>query len=322
MTRTGILLANTGTPDAPTPAAVRRYLAEFLSDPRIIETSRWLWWPVLHGVILRVRPRRSAALYARTWQEQGSPLRYHTVNLARALEDRLIAEGHEVLVRPAMRYGSGSISDALHELRHEGCGPIVVLPLFPQSCGATTASIADAVNAATMALRNPPTITFISDYHDHEAHLAALVGQIRSSWERRGRPEHLILSFHGIPQSYADAGDTYRDRCANTATLIAAALGLTPQEWTLSFQSRFGPAQWLTPYTVDVLARLAPRGLRRVDVVCPGFAVDCLETVDEIGREAARHYKEHGGGDFYYIPALNASAEHAAALAEVLRPYL
>lgn len=321
MTRTGILLANTGTPDAPTPAAVRRYLAEFLSDPRIIETSRWIWWPVLHGVILRVRPARSAALYQRTWTAEGSPLRYHTETLAAELERHLRAQDDDVVVRAGMRYGSGSIAQAMDALEQAGCEHLVVLPLFPQSCGATTASVADAVGAITASRRNPPTVTFVSDYHDHPAYLRALTEHVRASWAGHGRPDHTVLSFHGIPQSYADNGDTYRSRCEHTATLLADALDLG-EEWTLSFQSRFGPAQWLPPYTVDVLADLASRDLGRVDVVCPGFAVDCLETVDEIGREAARHYHEHGGGDFRYVPALNASPAHGLALAEVLRPYL
>lgn len=317
--RAAVLLVNLGTPDAPTPGAVRRYLREFLSDPRVIELPRLLWLPLLYGVILPLRSRRSAKAYHEVWTEQGSPLLVHTRGLAEGLQQALAADGRPLSVRMAMRYGNPSIESVLDELRAEGVRRILVLPTYPQFSATTTASVFDAVCDALKRWRWTPELRFITDYHREPAWLDAVAESVRAHWAEHGRGERLLFSFHGIPKRYFTAGDPYHCLCRHGAREVAARLGLGPQEWTLSFQSRVGREEWLKPYTDDTVRALAREGVKRLDVVCPGFAVDCLETVEEIASENAEYFREAGGEALNYIPALNDSPAHVQALLPLLR---
>lgn len=301
----GVLLVNLGTPAAPTPQAVRAYLAEFLSDPRVVELPRWLWLPILHGVILRTRPARSAAKYASIWTAAGSPLAVHTTNQA-----RLLAAATGLRVDYAMRYGDPAIAAALVRLRAAGASRIVVLPLYPQYSRSTTESVRDIVG---------PDVTMIEQFHDHPAYIAALATGVRRHWQERGRGELLVMSFHGIPKRAVERGDPYERQCRETARLLSQALGLAPEQWRLTFQSRFGAAEWLQPYTQPMLETLARGGLKRADVVCPGFVADCLETLEEIGIEVRHAFLGAGGREFHALPCLNEAPEWVAALAEIVR---
>lgn len=309
---TGILLVNLGTPDAPTPKALRSYLAEFLWDRRVTELPRWFWWLVLHGVILRIRPARSARLYEKVWTENGSPLLSISKAQAKILQQKL---GEEFKVVLAMRYGNPSIASGLEELRN--VERIVVLPLYPQYASATTGSSFDAIADVLKTWRRVPDLRFISHYHDDSAYINALITQIKAYWNEHGVPDKLLFSFHGIPKRFAIAGDPYGDQCHTTAKLVA--LGLEIENWELVFQSRFGREEWLQPYTDHRLIALAKEGIKRVDVVCPGFSADCLETLDEINRENREIFLEAGGEEFHYIPALNDSDEHIEALVKILK---
>ena len=310
----GILLVNLGTPDAPTPEAIRPYLREFLSDRRVVDLPRPLWWPILHGIILPLRPRKLAPQYARIWRPDGSPL----LAITRELRDGLAAALAPVPVVAAMRYGRPRIVDALAELRDAGVGQVVVLPLYPQYSGTTTASAFDGVDAALRALAWQPGLRRVEDYHDDPGYVAALAQSVREHWAAHGRGEHLLLSFHGIPQRYADRGDPYGRQCAQTARLLAAELQLRDGDWHLAYQSRVGNAAWLGPYTDVAIPLLARRGLRRLDVVCPGFAADCLETLDEIAIRYHAAFVAAGGEALRYVPALNARPAHVAALARIV----
>ena len=310
----GVLLVNLGTPDAPTPEALRRYLAEFLSDPRVVDLPRWRWLPILHGIILRTRPARSARAYARIWTERGSPLRLYTEALAEALEGSL-----DIPVRIAMRYGRPSIASGLEQLRQAGAQRLIVLPLYPQYSATTTASTYDALAAALRREALVPEIRFLGDYHRHPAYIDALAKRIEDHWREHGRGERLLLSFHGIPQRYAEAGDPYPQRCEATAHALAQRLGLEEGQWAMSYQSRFGREPWLQPYTDETLARWPGEGVRSVDVVCPGFATDCLETLEEIAMENRDTFLQAGGESYRYIPALNDRPEHVALLETLVR---
>jgi len=316
--RTGILLTNLGTPDAPTPSSLRRYLREFLGDPRIVEMPRWIWWLILNGIILNVRPRKSARLYAKVWSDEGSPLlaigRRQAAALATELERRGVA-AHVVL---GMRYGNPSIRTALEELRARGCWRLLVLPLYPQYFAGTTGSTFDAVAATLTGWRRVPELRFVADYHDDDAYIEALVASIRTVWQRDGEPERLLLSFHGIPQRYAAAGDPYHDQCMATAARLRARLDLDADRIVTSFQSRFGREAWLQPYTDITLQEWARAGVKRVDVVCPGFAADCLETLEEIDQLNRELFLRAGGERFRYIPALNDSPAHITLLADLV----
>lgn len=316
--RAGVLLTNLGTPDAPERKAVRRYLAEFLSDPRVVERPRWLWLPVLYGIILNLRPQKSAEAYAKIWSDEGSPLLVISRRLAKAVADTLEQMfGMPVPVALGMRYGNPSIESALNYLRDRGADRIVVLPLYPQYSASTTGSTFDAVAETLTRWRWVPDLRFIAHYHDDSGYIEALATCIRAWREKNGAGEKLLLSFHGIPQRYFDAGDPYHCHCQKTARLLAAAMDLDAERIAISFQSRFGPEAWLRPYTDETLKAWAEAGVRRVDVAAPGFAVDCLETLEEIEMQYAEAFRERGG-DLRYIPALNDQAVHVEALCRKL----
>ncbi len=315
----GILLINLGTPDAPTTSAVRRYLAEFLSDPRVVEMPRLLWMLILHGIILRARPARSAAAYREVWTEQGSPLLDISREQEQALQQLLEQQMEQpVKVELAMRYGTPSIAAGLEKLRQAKARKIVVLPLYPQYSATTTASTFDAISKELQQWRWLPDLEFISHYHDHPAYIRALAASVREYQQQHGTPDKLLMSFHGIPADYHIAGDPYPDECRTTAQLLAEELKLSSEQWTISFQSRMGRKEWVRPYTDELLNEWGQKGLNSVHVVCPGFPTDCLETIEEIGAENKEYFIQAGGSDYHYIPALNSSSAHIKALAEII----
>ena len=319
----GVLLANLGSPDAPTPAALRRYLREFLWDPRVVELPRPLWWLVLNGVILNVRPRRSARLYAKVWSAEGAPL----VAIGRRQRAALEAElrrrcGGALHVELGMRYGNPSIRAALARLLEAGCDRILLLPLYPQYFSGTTGSTFDAVTRALAAERWIPELRTVGHYETDAGYIEALSCSVREVWRKDGEPERLLLSFHGIPVRYARAGDPYPQQCMRTAELLSAELGLAPERWSASFQSRFGRERWLEPRTDATLRAWGRGGVRSVDVLCPGFAADCLETLEEIALLDRGFFLDAGGERFRYIPALNDRADHIHALAALAERHL
>jgi ferrochelatase len=320
--KVAVVLCNLGTPDAPTPAAVRRYLAEFLSDPRVVEIPRAAWLPILHGVVLRVRPARSARKYASIWMPEGSPLKVWTERQAVLLEGYLGERGLAVTVRPAMRYASPSIASVLDAVKASGADRILVLPLYPQYAASTTASIADALAAWLRTIRNIPEIRFVKHYHDDPGYIGALAARVVEHWRVNGRPDKLVLSFHGLPRRSLTLGDPYHCECLKTGRLLAERLKLGDDVVTVTFQSRFGRAEWLQPYTEPTLVALARAGVARVDVFCPGFTADCLETLEEIDQEARAAFLAAGGKQFGYIPCLNDQPQWLAALADVARRHL
>ncbi len=322
--RVGILIVNLGTPDAPTPAAVRRYLAQFLTDPRVVEIPSLAWRPLLHGIVLRTRPAKSAARYAAIWTKDGSPLAIHThkqkVLLSGYVGQRLKALGlpaDGVVVEQAMRYGNPPIGAALDRLRAAGCERILVLPLYPQYAASTTASVFDAVAAHLAHCRRIPGLRVVDTFHDDAGYVAALAAAVNDYWMRHGRPEHLVLSFHGVPRRALTRGDPYHCYCQATGRLLARELGLEARQWTVAFQSRFGRGRWLEPYTSATLAKLGAARLRRVDVFAPGFVADCLETLEELGIEGKRTFQAAGGQDYHVIASLNEHPRWIAALADI-----
>jgi len=320
--KTGIVLVNLGTPAAPTPAAVRTYLKQFLSDPRVVEIPKALWWLILHGVILPRRPKKSAAKYASIWTAEGSPLQVNTEKQAKLLRGYLGARGHDVQVAHAMRYGDPSLPQVLQRLKVEGCDRLLILPLYPQYSGTTTASVFDAVFRHYLRERHVPELRLVKHYHDHEGYLLALKHSVLAAWDMAQRPEKLIMSFHGVPQRTLALGDPYFCECHKTARLLATHLGLSENQYIVTFQSRFGKAQWLQPYTTATLIELARAGTKRVDVICPGFASDCLETLEEIAIEARHDFLAAGGREFNYIACLNDSAAWMTALAEIAEQHM
>ncbi|HSI49513.1 MAG TPA: ferrochelatase [Ideonella sp.] len=320
--RVGILFTNLGTPDAATPAALRRYLAEFLSDSRVVEIPRLAWWPILHGIILRTRPAKSARKYASVWLPEGSPLLVWTQRQARALQARLAADGLPVIVAPAMRYGNPSIPAALQALHDQGVDRILVLPAYPQYSGATTASTVDKVAEWTRRTRRLPALRFITQYHDDPGYIQALASSVRAHWQQAGRSQLLVMSFHGMPERTLHLGDPYHCQCHKTARLLAEALDLSAEQYRVTFQSRFGKAKWLEPATEPTLVALAREGVESVDLLCPGFAADCLETLEEIDQEARAAFQQAGGKTFHYIPCLNDQPAHIDALASLARQHL
>lgn len=312
----GVLLVNLGTPDAPTPSAVRRYLAEFLWDPRVVELPRALWWLILHGVILRTRPARSARAYQKIWTDDGSPLLLHCQDIRAKVQQQLSSRlSGRVEVRLGMSYGQPAIASALEELFSAGARRIMVLPLYPQYSGTTTGSVFEAVTATLAQRRWVPELRFINHYHDAPGYISALANSIRDHWQAHGRGEKLMFSFHGVPQRTLLSGDPYHCQCQKTARLVAEALALEPEQWVVAFQSRVGREEWLRPYADETISSLGQSGLGKLDVVCPGFSADCLETLEEIAIQNNELFRAAGGGELVYIPALNAAAAHVEFLA-------
>ena len=315
----GVLLVNLGTPEEPTTSAVRRYLGEFLSDPRVVELPRLLWWPILHGVILRIRPSLSARAYQKIWTEQGSPLLLHSQNIAEAVREKLTARlSGSVNVELGMTYGKPSIGSALTRLYQQYVRRLIVLPLYPQYSGTTTASVFDAVTRNLAQRRWIPDFRFVSHYHDAAGYVAALAASVRDFWDIEGRGERLLFSFHGLPRRCLDNGDPYHCQCQKTARLVAESLELDESQWAVAFQSRVGREEWLRPYTDETLREWGGEKLGDIDVICPGFAADCLETLEEIAIQNAELYKASGGGQLRYIPALNARDDHTAFLSRTI----
>jgi ferrochelatase len=303
--RTGLLLVNLGTPDAPTASALRRYLGQFLWDHRVVEIPRVIWWLILHGIILRVRPAKSAAKYASVWMKEGSPLRVWTVRQEALLQGFLGERGHQVVVRHAMRYGQPAIGDVLEGMKAEGVTRVLVLPMYPQYSAATTASVMDEVYAWCQRTRWMPEVRHVNQFHDDPGYIGALADSVRKHWQLNGRHRKLVMSFHGMPHRTLLLGDPYHCHCLKTGRLLAQALGLAPDEVVVTFQSRFGRAKWLEPYTEPTLRKLAQEGCESVDVICPGFVADCIETLEEINMEAREAFLHEGGKAFAYIPCLN-----------------
>lgn len=315
---TAVLLVNLGTPEAPTADAVTEYLAEFLSDRRVIEAPRFIWWPILHGYILRTRPRRSAEAYAKIWRDDGSPLLVFSKQLTVALDTLLSRRSNaRVVTALAMTYGNPSTAAVVTDLVRRGVRRLLVLPLFPQYSATSSGAALDVVLRVLQTLRTPPELRTINDYHADAGYIAALAASVRAHWARNGRGDKLLLSFHGIPQRYAEAGDPYPDRCQETAQHLSRALDLRDEDLLVTFQSRLGRQPWLRPYTDAIVEQLARQDVGSLDVLCPGFAVDCLETLEEVGMRYRATFLTNGGQQFRYIPALNASNAHAQALADI-----
>ncbi len=303
----GVLITNLGTPAAPTAHALRKYLSEFLGDSRVVEIPQPIWWLILHGIILRVRPKRSAELYQKIWTLDGSPLLVNSQKLVNTVQAQLAKEQNQTIkVVLGMRYGQPSLSQALTELQKAGCGKILILPLFPQYAAATTASIFDAVAKIFKKWRVIPELKLLTQYHANPAYITAIAESVRQHWQQHGQ-QHLLFSFHGLPQRCVDLGDPYQQQCLNTAQLITKQLELTQEQWSVVFQSRFGRAQWLQPYCDITLQKMPEKGIKNINVICPGFAVDCLETLEEINQLNRELFLKAGGKEFHYIPCLNAS---------------
>jgi ferrochelatase len=320
--RTAVLWCNLGSPDEPTAAAVRPYLADFLGDSRVVEIPRALWALILHGIILRTRPARSAAKYASIWTPEGSPLKVWTHKQAKLLAGWLGERGHRVTVRDAMRYGNPSIAAQLDALKAEGATRVLVLQAYPQYSATTTASVIDAVNAWSARVRRLPEFRFVNQYHDEPLYIEALANSALRYWKDHGRPDQLVMSFHGIPERNIRLGDPYQAQCLTTAALLAERLQLTREQYRVTFQSRFGRAKWLEPYTEPTLRQLGATGVARVDVMCPGFPADCLETLEEIAMEGREAFLHAGGKEFHYIPCLNDSSAWLTALAGIAERHL
>jgi ferrochelatase len=320
--RTAVLWCNLGSPDEPTARAVRPYLADFLGDPRVVEIPKALWAPILHGIILRTRPAKSAAKYASVWMPEGAPLKVWTQKQARLLAGWLGERGHRVTVRDAMRYGQPSIAAQLDILKAEGATRVLVLQAYPQYSGTTTASVIDAVNAWSARVRRVPEFRFVNDYHDEPLYIEALARSVEDHWKHHGRPDRLLMSFHGIPERNIRLGDPYQAQCLATAGLLAERLKLADSQYRVTFQSRFGRAKWLEPYTEPTLRELGASGVARVDVLCPGFPADCLETLEEIAMEGRDVFLQAGGKEFHYIPCLNDRGDWITALAAIAERHL
>jgi protoporphyrin/coproporphyrin ferrochelatase len=320
--KTAVLWCNLGTPDAPTAPALRRYLAEFLADRRVVEIPRLIWMFILHGIILRVRPKKSAAKYATIWTNDGSPLKVGTQAQAIALESHLRGSGHDVAVHMVMRYGQPNMASVMNQLKLLGVTRVLLMTAYPQYSGTTTASVFDAFYKWALNVRWVPEMRFVNQYHDHPAYIAALAGKVKAHWDANGQAELLLMSFHGVPERTLHLGDPYHCQCHKTARLLADALGLSKDQYKVTFQSRFGKAKWLEPYTEPTLIDLASKGLKRVDVMCPGFTSDCLETLEEIQDEAREAFMHAGGEQFNYIACLNDDAAWVEGLGAIAREHL
>ncbi len=319
----GVLITNLGTPEAPTKQALKPYLKEFLSDPRVVEVPRLLWWCILNGVILNIRPKRSAHAYSTVWTEEGSPLMAITKAQHAALAEKCKQQyGDDVVMEFAMRYGEPSVTNAIQRLLEQGVRKLVVLPLYPQYCASTTASTFDAVAADFTQRRWMPELRFVTHYNDNAAYIEALAASVKKHWEENGRADLLLMSYHGIPKRYLTNGDPYHCECYKTSRLLAEALDLKPDEYMTTFQSRFGREEWLQPYTDETMKSLPGKGIRSVQVLCPGFSADCLETIEEIGVENKGYFMEAGGKRYEYIPALNDSPAHVDMLFALIKDNL
>jgi ferrochelatase len=319
----GILITNLGTPEKPTTKHLRIYLKEFLSDPRVVEVPRLIWWLILNLVILRIRPRRSAKSYQKVWTDKGSPLLINTQDQADTLRQKLTSNmGEHVIVEYAMRYGSPSISNTINKLQSQGVRQLLVLPLYPQYSATTTASTFDAVAEDFKKRRWIPELRFVTHYHDNEHYISASATQIANYWQKNGKPQKLLFSYHGVPKRYLTNGDPYHCECHKTSRLIAEKLGIGDDQWITTFQSRFGREEWLTPYTDETLKELPAKGVTDVQIFCPGFSADCLETIEEIGIENRDYFIEAGGQKYNYIPALNAEPHHIEALSKIIQTHL
>jgi ferrochelatase len=320
--RTAVVLCNLGTPDEPTAPALRRYLAEFLGDHRVVEIPKPVWWLILHGIILRTRPKKSAAKYATVWTPEGSPLKVWTEKQAALLRGYLGERGHQVTVRYAMRYGNPSIPAVLDELKAEGMTRVLFVPAYPQYSGTTTASVFDAVATWGLKIRNLPEIRLINRYHDDAGYIEALAKRVKHHWMHNGQADQLVMSFHGVPERTLKLGDPYHCECLKTARLLAGRLGLSQDRYKVTFQSRFGKAKWLEPYTEPTLIKMAQNGTQSVDLICPGFTSDCLETLEEINMEAREAFMHAGGKKFEYIDCLNDSPDWIRALADLTERHM
>jgi ferrochelatase len=318
--KTGVLLANLGSPTAPTIPAVRQFLKDFLWDPRVVNIPRLIWWLILHCFVLPFRPARSAKAYQKIWSDKGSPLTYLTRQLSEKLAGKLSPK--DISVSYSMRYGEPSIANQLQQFKQEGVDNILILPLYPQYSSTTTASVYDDVVKELNQWRRLPSFQFISDYHQDEAYISAIAESVKAAWQAHGKNELLLMSFHGLPELLTKLGDPYYYQCQKTAALIAEKLGLTEKQWLLVFQSRFGKAEWLKPYCAETLQNLPGQGIKTVDVLCPGFAVDCLETLEEMAMENKSIFMAAGGTDYRYIPALNDSEAHVNVIANLLEAQL
>ena len=324
---TGILLVNLGTPDEPTAPAVRRYLRQFLSDTRVVEIPRPIWWLILNGIILNTRPKKTAAKYASIWMKEGSPLRVYTSRQAQMMRG-FIGElvKSPLKVDYAMRYGNPSIESRIDRLKAANCENILVLPLYPQYAASTTASTMDELGRVLSKIRNVPGIRLVRSFHDHPAYINAIAKNVLAEWMKIGRPDFatdkLLMTFHGLPKFHLDKGDPYHCQCHKTARLVADALGVKKDQYIITFQSRFGRAEWLQPYTDKTLDALGKQGTKRIDVICPGFAADCLETLEEIAGEGKAIFLKAGGREFHYIPVANDTQAFVGALTEIAREHL
>lgn len=321
--RIGVLLINLGTPEAPTASALRPYLKQFLSDRRVVEIPRAIWWLILNGIILNIRPRKSAEKYAQVWTDEGSPLLVHTRRQATMLKGFLGERGVNVEIEFAMRYGTHPVDSAIAALKARNCDRILVIPMYPQYAASSSASALDAVWQSLLHTRNMPDIRTVRHYHDHPGYIAALADSVREHWMKHGgKPDKLLMSFHGVPRYTLDKGDPYHCECHKTGRLLAEALGLSKEQYQICFQSRFGRAEWLQPYFSPTLEALGKQKTRRVDVICPGFSSDCLETLEEIAMEGRETFLHAGGSEFHYIPALNERDPWIHALSDIVVQHL
>ena len=324
--RTAVVLINLGTPEAPTAPALKTYLREFLSDPRVVEIPRPIWWLILNGIILNTRPKKSAEKYATVWTPEGSPLKVHTERQTKLVKGLLGQAGHRNLVVDyAMRYGQPSVGGVLDKLKAAGCNRFLLVPLYPQYAGSTSATALDETWRWLTTQRNQPEVRAIRSFCDLPGYIEALAASVREHWMKHGRPDsayQLVMSFHGVPRFTLDKGDPYHCECQKTGRLLAEALALKPEQYRITFQSRFGKAEWLQPYTAPTLQAMAKEGVRRVDVICPGFVGDCLETLEEIAMEGKADFLQAGGGEYHYIPALNERDDWIAALTDLIESHL
>ncbi|WGY46358.1 MULTISPECIES: ferrochelatase [unclassified Vibrio] len=313
----GVLLANLGTPQAPTAAEVKRFLSEFLHDQRVVDMSRWLWCPILHGIILPLRSPKVAKLYQSIWMDEGSPLMVYSKRQQQGLQQAL-----NIPVELGMTYGEPSLLSGVQKLQQQGVDSIIVLPLYPQYSGTTSAAVFDGVAKAMKQVDVVPDLSFVRDYHDHPLYIQALADKVRQSWQENGQGDLLVCSYHGIPKRYADNGDIYPQHCEQTTRLLAAELGLAPEKVLMTYQSRFGREEWLQPYTDKTLQALPGQGVKKLDILCPAFSVDCLETLEEISEQNCEIFLHAGGETFHYIECLNDSAAHIAMMASLVRERL